>query len=57
MRLDCCFVEDNAIVVQDKAIINYLGAESRRKEVSGVENALKEVSKRASERLIWKYYT
>ncbi|KAK4511812.1 uncharacterized protein ATC70_003811 [Mucor velutinosus] len=40
---DCCFVEDNAIVVEDKAIINYLGAESRRKEVSGVENALKEV--------------
>lgn len=50
-------MEDNAIVVQDKAIINYLGAESRRKEVSGVENALKEVSERASERLIWKYST
>jgi dimethylargininase len=43
MLLDCCFVEDNAIVVEDEAIINYLGAESRRKEVSGVENALKEV--------------
>ncbi len=43
-HVDCCFVEDNAIVVEDKAIINYLGAESRRKEVSGVENALKEVS-------------
>ncbi|KAG2202293.1 hypothetical protein INT47_010741 [Mucor saturninus] len=40
---DCCFVEDNAVIVQDLAIINYLGAESRRKEVSGVENALKEV--------------
>ena len=40
---DCCFVEDNAIVVKDKAIINFLGAESRRKEVSGVEKALKEV--------------
>lgn len=39
---DCCFVEDNAIVVEDKAIINFLGAESRRKEVSGVEKALKE---------------
>ncbi|CAO3655751.1 unnamed protein product [Mucor hiemalis] len=40
---DCCFVEDNAIVVHDLAIINHLGAESRRKEVSGVENALKEI--------------
>ncbi|KAI8047373.1 uncharacterized protein B0P05DRAFT_566294 [Gilbertella persicaria] len=40
---DCCFVEDNAVVVQDKAIVNFLGAESRRKEVSGVENALKEI--------------
>ncbi|KAI8095302.1 hypothetical protein BDF21DRAFT_435630 [Thamnidium elegans] len=40
---DCCFVEDNAIVVGDKAIINHLGAESRRKEVSGIENALKEI--------------
>ncbi|CEP07239.1 hypothetical protein [Parasitella parasitica] len=40
---DCCFVEDNAVVVGDKAIINFLGAESRRKEVSGVEKALKEV--------------
>lgn len=39
---DCCFVEDNAIVVENKAIINFLGAESRRKEVSGVEKALKE---------------
>jgi dimethylargininase len=42
MYADCCFVEDNAIVVKDKAIINFLGAESRRKEVSGVEKALKE---------------
>lgn len=43
MILDCCFVEDNAVVVQDTAVINFLGAESRRKEVSGVENALKQV--------------
>jgi hypothetical protein len=41
--LDCCFVEDNAVVVKDTAVINFLGAESRRKEVHGVENALKQV--------------
>ncbi|GAA5804337.1 hypothetical protein EDC94DRAFT_643032 [Helicostylum pulchrum] len=40
---DCCFVEDTAIVVGDRVIINHLGAESRRKEVSGIENALKEI--------------
>ncbi|KAI8367417.1 hypothetical protein EDC96DRAFT_461864 [Choanephora cucurbitarum] len=40
---DCCFVEDTAVVVQNRALINHLGAESRRKEVSGIHNALKEI--------------
>ncbi|CEG83397.1 hypothetical protein RMATCC62417_17323 [Rhizopus microsporus] len=40
---DCCFVEDTAVVVQDRAIINHLGAASRRKEVSGIEEALKKI--------------
>ncbi|KAI8370272.1 hypothetical protein BD560DRAFT_396965 [Blakeslea trispora] len=40
---DCCFVEDTAVVVQDKAIITHLGAESRRKEVLGIHHALKQI--------------
>ncbi|KAI8640798.1 hypothetical protein BD408DRAFT_444891 [Parasitella parasitica] len=36
----CCFVEDIAVVVEDEAIVNFLGSESRRKEVSGVEKGV-----------------
>ncbi|KAG1457364.1 hypothetical protein G6F46_008044 [Rhizopus delemar] len=40
---DCCFIEDTAVVVQDTAVVNCLGAESRRKEISAVEKALRKI--------------
>ncbi|KAI9262039.1 hypothetical protein BY458DRAFT_515225 [Sporodiniella umbellata] len=40
---DCCFVEDTAVVVEEKVIVNRLGAESRRKEVGAIEEALKKI--------------
>ncbi|KAG1456565.1 hypothetical protein G6F56_006801 [Rhizopus delemar] len=39
----CCFIEDTAVVVQDLAIINRLGDESRRKEIIGIEEGLRKV--------------
>ncbi|KAG0799738.1 hypothetical protein G6F22_002928 [Rhizopus arrhizus] len=38
---DCCFIEDTAVVIEDTAVVNCLGAESRRKEISAVEKALR----------------
>ncbi|KAG1360405.1 hypothetical protein G6F62_000014 [Rhizopus arrhizus] len=38
---DCCFIEDTAVVIEGTAVVNCLGAESRRKEISAVEKALR----------------
>jgi dimethylargininase len=43
--IDCCFIEDTAVVIEDTAVVNCLGAESRRKEISAVEKALRKVRK------------
>ena len=37
---DCCFVEDNAVVVDEIAVMASMGAPSRRREVAAVEKAL-----------------
>lgn len=37
---DCCFIEDTAVVVEGRALIARLGAESRRGEVIGVGAAM-----------------
>jgi dimethylargininase len=40
---DCCFVEDTAVVVGDKAIVAAMAAPSRRGETAAVEAALSEI--------------
>ncbi len=37
---DCVFIEDTAVVIDDKAVITKIGAESRRGEVDAVKKAL-----------------
>ncbi|UCF19343.1 MAG: dimethylargininase [Gemmatimonadota bacterium] len=39
---DCCFVEDTAVVVGDKAVIATMGAATRRGESAAVEEALRQ---------------
>ncbi|UCC72629.1 MAG: dimethylargininase [Gemmatimonadota bacterium] len=40
---DCCFVEDTALVLGDKAVITAPGAESRRGETAAVERTLRDL--------------
>lgn len=42
---DCCFVEDTAIIIEDIAIITYLGTESRVNETYEIEKSLKNYKK------------
>lgn len=40
---DCCFVEDPAVVIEDKAFINRLGAPSRRGEEPSIAECLEDL--------------